>query len=60
MTKLVRAELVDFGGAVFNPSTLVRYFHTVYAALISVAFFMAGVSAYLILKNKDTELMKKS
>jgi len=60
MAKLVRAELVDFWGAVFNPSTLVRYFHTVDAALISGAFFMAGVSAYLILKNKDTELMKKS
>jgi len=56
----VRAELVDFWGAVFNPSTLVRYFHTVDAALISGAFFMAGISAYLILKNKDVDLMKKS
>lgn len=58
--KNVRAELVDFWGAVFNPSTLVRYFHTVDAALISGAFFMAGISAYLILKKKDVELMKKS
>lgn len=60
LAKFVRAELTDFWGAVFNPSTLVRYFHTVDAALISGAFFMAGVSAYLILKNKDVELMKKS
>ncbi|MFH0736005.1 MAG: cytochrome ubiquinol oxidase subunit I [bacterium] len=58
--KFVRAELNDFWGAVFNPSTLVRYFHTVDAALISGAFFMAGISAYLILKNKDVDLMKKS
>ncbi len=58
--KNVRAELVDFWGAVFNPSSLIRYFHTVDAALISGAFFMAGISAYLILKKKDVELMKKS
>ena len=55
-----RAELTDFWAAVFNPSTMVRYFHTVDAALITGAFFMAGISAYLILKGKETELAKKS
>lgn len=55
-----RAELVDFWSAVFNSSTLPRFFHTVDAALISGAFFMAGVSAYLILKGKETETAKKS
>jgi cytochrome d ubiquinol oxidase subunit I len=55
-----RAELDDFWSAVFNPSTLPRFFHTVDAALISGAFFMAGVSAYLILKGKETETAKKS
>ena len=55
-----RAELTDFGEAVFNPSTVVRYFHTVDAALITGAFFMAGISAYLILKGKDVALAKRS
>jgi len=55
-----RAELVDFWAAVFNPSTLVRFFHTFIASLITGAFFVAGISAYLILKNKEVEIMKKS
>ena len=55
-----RAELTDFGAAVFNPSTLPRLLHTVDAALIAGAFMVVGVSAYLILKNKEAELAKKS
>ncbi len=55
-----RAELTDFWAAVFNPSTLPRFFHTVDAALIAGAFFMAGVSAYLIYKNKGGEIAKKA
>jgi cytochrome bd ubiquinol oxidase subunit I len=55
-----RAELTDFAAAVFNPSTVIRYLHTVDAALITGAFFVAGVSAYLILHNKEAELAKRS
>ncbi len=55
-----RAELTSFWDAVFNPSTMVRYFHTVDAALISGAFLMAGIAAYLLLKGKDVEAAKKS
>lgn len=55
-----RAELTNFWQAVFNPSTMVRFLHTVDAALISGAFLMAGVSAILILRKKETELAKKS
>jgi cytochrome d ubiquinol oxidase subunit I len=55
-----RAELTDFGAAVFNPSTLPRLLHTVDAALIAGAFMVVGISAYLILKNKEAELAKKS
>ncbi|MDP8207097.1 MAG: cytochrome ubiquinol oxidase subunit I [Candidatus Electryonea clarkiae] len=55
-----RAELTSFFEAVFNPSTMIRYLHTVDAALITGAFFMAGISAYMILKNKDVAFMRKS
>src|SRR5512135_501160 len=41
-----RAELTSFAQAVFNPSTLPRYVHTVDAALITGAFFMAVIAAY--------------
>jgi cytochrome d ubiquinol oxidase subunit I len=47
---LHRAELTDFWAAVFNPSTLVRYCHTVMAAIVTGAFFLAGVAAYILLR----------
>ncbi|HUX61576.1 MAG TPA: cytochrome ubiquinol oxidase subunit I, partial [Ignavibacteriaceae bacterium] len=55
-----RAVLTNFWDAVFNPSTVIRFLHTIDAALIAGAFMVAGVSAYLILKNKETELAKRS
>jgi len=53
-----RAELLSFWAAVFNPSTLPRFFHTVDAALITGAFFVAGIAAYLLRRNRDDELAR--
>lgn len=55
-----RAEMASFYDAVFNPSTVIRYLHTVDAALITGAFFVAGIAAYLILKGKEVELAKRA
>ena len=55
-----RAELTSFSEAVFNPSMWIRFWHTMDASLITGAFFVAGVSAYLILKNKGGEIPKKA
>lgn len=55
-----RAELTNFWEAVFNPSTVIRFLHVVDAALITGAFAVMGISAYLIIKNKESELVKKS
>lgn len=55
-----RAELTDFWAAVFNPSTVPRYLHTVDGALITGAFFIMGVSAYLLLNKKHLDVAKKS
>jgi cytochrome d ubiquinol oxidase subunit I len=55
-----RAELTDFWLAVFNPSTLPRYFHTVDGALITGAFFMMGISAWYVLKGRHTEFAQYS
>jgi cytochrome d ubiquinol oxidase subunit I len=49
-----RAELTDFAAAVFNPSTVPRFLHTLDAAMITGAFFMAGIAAYLVLKKRDS------
>ena len=55
-----RAELLDFWAAVFNDSTLIRYFHTVSGALTSGAFFMAGISAWMVLKGRHLGVAKKT
>lgn len=55
-----RIELSSFLEVVFNESMWVRFFHTVDAVLIAGAFFVAGVSAYLLLANKDADLARKT
>lgn len=55
-----RAELTNFADAVFNPSSIIRFLHTLDAALIAGAFFMAGISAYYIIKKRHTEIFKGS
>ncbi len=55
---LGRAELTSFAAAVFNPSTMIRFWHTVVAALITGAFFMAGIAAMLLLKNSRNEVAR--
>ena len=47
-----RAELTSFAEAVFNPSMWLRFFHTIDAALISGAFFVAGVAAWRLRNGK--------
>jgi cytochrome d ubiquinol oxidase subunit I len=54
-----RAELLDFFAAVFNSSTLPRYFHTIAASIVTGAFFILGVSAYFILKDRETRFARK-
>ena len=51
---LGRAELTSFYDAVFNPSTIIRFLHTMDAALIAGAFFLIGISAYSVLRNQSS------
>ncbi len=55
-----RAELTDFHAAVLNASTWFRFFHTMNACFICGAMLMAGVSAYLVLKNRDKSSVAKT
>lgn len=50
-----RAVLKDFYAAAFNPSTLVRFIHTVIGGWITGSLFTAGVGAWYILKNRSRE-----
>ncbi len=56
----VRAELTSFYEAVFNPSTMPRYLHTVMAALVTGAFVVAGVSAWHVLRNPSSAPARKA
>ena len=55
-----RIELSSFLEVVFNESMWARFFHTVDAVLIAGAFLVAGVSAYLLLGNRDVDLARKT
>jgi len=55
-----RLELSSFLHVVFTESMSPRFFHTVDAVLIGGAFFVAGVSAYLLLAGKDVDLARKT
>ncbi|MBN1653219.1 MAG: cytochrome ubiquinol oxidase subunit I [Deltaproteobacteria bacterium] len=55
-----RAELVDFWAALFNPSTVPRFLHTIDGALIAGSFFILGISAYFLLRGEHREFAKRS
>lgn len=54
-----RAEITDFWGMVFNPSSVDRLTHTLLGAFVLGAFFVASVSAYYILKNRHLDVAKR-
>ncbi len=55
-----RAELVDFWAAVFNPSTLPRFTHTIASSWVCGSFLMAGVAAWLFLKGRGSDVARIS
>jgi len=48
-----RAVLTDFFQAALNPSTVVRFVHTVLGGWITGSLAAAGIAAWLILKNRS-------
>ncbi len=55
-----RAELTSFAEAVFNPSTMPRFLHTITAALVCGAFFMAGFAAIQLLRNRGSKAASRA
>ncbi len=54
----VKAVLTDFFEAVINHSTVIRFLHCVDAGYIVGGFFVMGIMAYYLLKNKHVEIAK--
>jgi cytochrome d ubiquinol oxidase subunit I len=53
-----RALLKDFSAAVFNPSMLDRFFHTIIAAWITGSLFLAGIGAWYLVKNRHDDFSR--
>ncbi len=51
-----KAVLTDFWAAVFNASTMPRYFHTVASAWAVGAFFVVGVAAFYLLRGRHRDV----
>lgn len=56
----VRNEMVDFWALVTSPVAVNKFFHSVLSGWVVGASFVIGVSAWLIIKNKNVDLSKKS
>jgi len=57
---VMRAEVVDFWGVVFNPSSMDRLIHTLIGAFIMGAFFVMSISAYYLLRQRHEEFARRS
>lgn len=55
-----RAEIVDFWGMVFNPSSVDRLSHVLGGAWLAGATLVLSVSAYYILKKRHLDIAKAS
>ncbi|MBP1990991.1 cytochrome ubiquinol oxidase subunit I [Paenibacillus eucommiae] len=55
-----RAEMTDVFALLTNGQLLWEFPHTVFAAFLTGAFLIAGISAYKLLKRKDVVFFKKS
>jgi len=53
-----RAELVDIVEVLTQNTAVATFFHTIPAAAFTGGAFIAGVSAYLIIKRKDLEMAR--
>ncbi len=55
-----RAELTDFWGVITQPFAILTYLHVTFAGYILAGFFVAGVSAYHLLRKTHMEFFRKS
>jgi cytochrome bd ubiquinol oxidase subunit I len=54
------AVLTHFWAAAFNPSTLPRYFHTVFSTWVAGSFLAGAVASYYLRKGRHTDFAKRT
>ncbi|MBN2892012.1 MAG: cytochrome ubiquinol oxidase subunit I [Bacteroidales bacterium] len=55
-----RNEMVNFADVVFSEAAVNKFMHTITEAYLLAAFFVIGVSAWYLLKNRHTKFAKRS
>ncbi len=56
----VRNEMTNFREVLFNPVAVNKFLHTISSAYVLAALFVIGISAWYLIKNRNTALSKKS
>ncbi|WP_297903162.1 cytochrome ubiquinol oxidase subunit I [Metallibacterium sp.] len=56
----LRMQLTSFQHLIFSPDAQSKFVHTSIAGYVTAAIFMAGVSAFYMLKKRHMELAKRS
>ncbi len=56
----MRMEMQSFTEVLFNPVAQVKFVHTVAAGYVTAAMFVAGISAWYMLKGRDLAFAKRS
>lgn len=54
-----RAVITDFFAAIFNPSTMPRFTHTIVGSIITGAFLIMAIAAYMLIRKPENEFAKK-
>lgn len=55
-----RAEMQDFLALIFNPNVWVQFPHTVLAGFTTATFFVMGISAYHLLRKRNSDFFQRS
>ncbi len=55
-----RAEMTSFGQLIGNPQLWVEFPHVLLGAFTTAAFFVAGISAYFLLRRQHVEMFRSS
>jgi cytochrome d ubiquinol oxidase subunit I len=55
-----RAVMTDVWAAVFNPSTMPRFLHTIDGAIVTGSFFVMGISAWYLSRGRFVEFARRS
>ncbi|WP_297432979.1 cytochrome ubiquinol oxidase subunit I [Sulfurimonas sp.] len=55
-----RNEMQNFSEVVFNPNGVSKFLHTISSGYVLASLFVIGISAWYLLKKRDTEFARRS